>query len=575
MSNPSLVAPKISAGPWSDRVQATLDDWQRDGKTARMWNGDVTLWSGRDENKWIGWMNIVGQQQKQAGVFAEVAADVKGAGFRHVVLLGMGGSSLCPDVLQRTFGAAAGFPRLHIVDSMVPAQIMTVEKQIDIQQTLFIVSSKSGTTIEPNVLKQYFMDKVAQAVGADKAGSRFMAISDPGTKMEQIAKADHFRRTLFGLPTIGGRYSAMSNFGMVPAATIGMDVPAFLDRTQMMVEACSANMPAEKNPGVALGAILGTLTKLGRDKVTVISSPGIASLGDWLEQLLAESLGKEGKGLIPVAEESLGPPSVYGDDRVFAYVRLDKEPSAEQDAAIAALEKAGQPVVRIGLSDRMELGQQFFQWEIATAVSGSILGVNPFDQPDVEAAKIAARKLTSAYEETLTLPAETAVLTEGGISLFADPKNAAALASAAKSKTVAGYLAAHLARIKTGEYFAINAYVEMNDANGAPLQAMRHAVRDSKRVATTLGYGPRFLHSTGQLHKGGPNNGVFLQITSDDVKDLPIPGQKFTFGILKRCQAQGDFEVLAERDRRLLRVHLGPDVKAGLVQLQKMVQGAL
>jgi hypothetical protein len=453
--------------------------------------------------------------------------------------------------------------------------VRSYQRKIDPAKTLFIVSSKSGGTTEPNVFKQYFFELTKQAVGKDQVGSHFIAITDPGTKLYKLAKADRFREIMHGVPSIGGRYSAMSNFGMVPAAIMGLDVPAFLDSTEIMVQSCASSVPPEVNPGVALGAVMGTLAREGRDKVTLVTSPGIDALGAWLEQLVAESTGKEGKGLIPVDREELGPPEVYGNDRLFVYQRLNTGPSKEQDEAVAALEKAGQPVVRITSEEPGDLGQEFFRWEIATAVAGSILGINAFNQPDVEASKVATRKLTEAYEGAGKLPTESPVVKEGEIALFADPRNAAALGSAAGSTSVQGYLAAHLGRIQPGDYFAINAYVEMSEESQKELQAIRHTVRDVKRVATTLGFGPRFLHSTGQLHKGGPNTGVFLQITSDDAEDLAIPGQKYTFGILKRFQAQGDLEVLVERNRRVLRVHLGPDVKAGLGQLREMVQAIL
>jgi len=349
-----------------------------------------------------------------------------------------------------------------------------------------------------------------------------------------------------------------------------------------MVQACSSCVPPELNPGVTLGIIMGTLAKAGRDKVTVIASPAISSLGAWLEQLMAESTGKahpvtgKGTGLIPIDGEKVGPPSAYGNDRLFVYERLVSEPSKEQDAAIDALEKAGQPVVRINVANKVDVGQEMFRWEIATAVAGSILGINAFNQPDVEEAKVAARGLMAYYTEKGSLPEEKAILSGDGFSLFTDGRNADAIATAAGgTKTVEGYLKAHLARIKPGDYFAINAYVEMNDAHEGALQAMRHAVRDKKKVATTLGFGPRFLHSTGQLHKGGPNSGVFLQITCDDAEDVAIPGEKFTFGVLKQAQASGDFKVLSDRGRRILRVHLGKDVAAGLKKLSDIVSKAL
>jgi transaldolase/glucose-6-phosphate isomerase len=562
-------------GSAEQAVKDVLEDWRAGGKVRRLWQKDATLWTGRDEHEWLGWMHVVEGQREHNESFTRLAEDVKQAGFKHALLLGMGGSSLCPDVMRRTFARVDGFPQLRVLDSTVPAQVTALERQLDPAATLFIVSSKSGTTTEPNVFKQYFYERVVKAVGADEAGARFAAITDPGTPLHQLAKRERFRHIFFGLPSIGGRYSALSNFGMAPAAAMGLSVAKFLDNAEIMLHACASCVPADKNPGVALGAVLGALARQGRDKVTLIASPSIASLGAWLEQLLAESTGKQGKGLVPVDDEELGPPEAYGDDRLFVCTAVSSATSPAQDAAVAALERAGHPVVRIMLKDTLDLGQEFLRWEFATAVAGSILGINAFNQPDVEASKVATRKLTAAYEKSGALPAETPMLKEGGLSLFADEQNGAALRSAAKKRDVAGFIAAHLGRLGRGDYFAINAYVQMDDDTRRELQAMRLAVRDARRVATTLGYGPRFLHSTGQLHKGGPNTGVFLQITSDDAQDLPIAGQKYTFGVLKRAQAEGDFQVLAERGRRLLRVHLGADVGAGLKLLREVVAQAV
>ena len=556
-------------------VEAALSDWRSGGKVRRLWRADATLWTGDDEDRWLGWLHVIDGQRDHPEHLQHIIEDTRAGGFRHALVLGMGGSSLCPDVMKHTFGVIDGSPELFVLDSTVPAQIRTIEQKIDPAKTLFIVSSKSGGTTEPNAFKQYFFDRVQQSVGAERAGRQFIAITDPGTSLHKLAKAERFRHIVHGIPSIGGRYSAMSNFGMVPAAIMGVDVPRFLDRTEIMVQSCAAFVPPEVNPGVTLGVIMGTLAQSGRDKLTIIASPAIAALGGWLEQLIAESTGKQGKGIVPVDGERVGPPEVYGDDRLFVYLRLDSAPDREQDDAVAALESAGYPVVRILLEDRIELGQEFFRWEIATAVAGAVLGINPFNQPDVEASKLATRELTSAFEKTGELPAESALLQEHEIGLFTDAANAEAIAAAASARTLEAYLAAHLGRLQSGDYFAVNAYVEMNAQNDSELQALRHAVRDNKRVATTLGYGPRFLHSTGQLHKGGANNGVFLQITSADADDLPIPGQRYTFGILKRFQAQGDFEVLAARKRRALRVHLGPDVHAGLSQLRELVEAAL
>jgi transaldolase/glucose-6-phosphate isomerase len=576
------VAPHVSRQTYSlpadlaASVKTAVDDWRANGKVRRLWQRDASLWTGEDEASWLGWLGITEEQIEHVDDLKKVAEDAKSGGFADVLLLGMGGSSLCPEVLRMTYGKIDGHPELHVLDSTDPAQIRSFEKKIDVAKTLFIVSSKSGSTLEPNIFKQFFFEQVKNAIGAEKAGSRFIAITDPGSKMQQVAESDKFRHIFFGLPSIGGRYSALSNFGMVPAGVMGLDMKKFLDRTEEMVEACASCVPVEQNPGVVLGLILGSAAKAGRDKVTIVASPGISDLGAWLEQLLAESTGKQGKGIIPVYREELGGPDVYGSDRVFAYLRLESGPDAAQDAKINALEKAGNPIIRIAVFDTYDLGQEFFRWEIATAVAGSVIGINAFNQPDVEASKIATRNLTSQYEKTGSLPTEKPILEDKGIKLFTDEKNAAELAKAAgTNKSLAGYLKAHLSRISAGDYFALLGYIEMNEAHENALQAIRHNVRDTKHVATCLGFGPRFLHSTGQAYKGGPNSGVFLQVTCDDANDLPVPGQKYTFGIVKAAQARGDFQVLAERGRRALRVHLGADLASGLKALAAAVKEAL
>src|SRR6267378_1458962 len=560
-------------------VKKNLNDWRASGKVRRLWQNDASLWTSEDEANWLGWLDVTDEQLANTAKLKEFADEVKSAGFSDILLLGMGGSSLCPEVLALTFGQTPGFPRLHILDSTDPAQIRSVEKKIDLAKTLFIVSSKSGSTLEPNIYKQYFFERVQQTVGnkdKDKAGSHFIAITDPGSKVQLVAERDHFRHIFYGLPSIGGRYSALSNFGMVPAAAMGLDTGKFLTRTKEMVDACQASAPVEQNPGVMLGLIIGTAAKLGRDKITLITSPGIADLGAWLEQLIAESTGKLGKGIIPVDREALGAPDVYSDDRIFAYLRLETAADPAQDTKVAALENAGHPVVHIAVSDVYNLGQEFFRWEIATAVAGSILGINAFNQPDVEASKIVTKQLTSEYELTGSLPPEKPLLEEAGFKLFTDDKNAAALANATGSDcSVKSYLRAHLARLGAGDYFALLGYVEMNAEHESLLQSLRMTVRDRKHVATCLGFGPRFLHSTGQAYKGGPNSGVFLQITCDEAQDLPVPGQKYTFGVVKAAQARGDFQVLADRKRRALRVHLGTDVKAGLTKLTELVKQVL
>jgi transaldolase/glucose-6-phosphate isomerase len=478
--------------------------------------------------------------------------------------------------MKRTFGKIDGFPELHVLDSTDPAQVRTAEKRIDFAKTLFIVSSKSGGTLEPNMFKQYFFEQVKRVVGETEAGSRFIAITDPGSKMQHVAEQDRFRAVFYGWPTIGGRYSALSDFGLVPAAIMGVDVPKFLDRSEEMVQACAASVPVEENPGVVLGTILGVAHNQGRDKLTLILSPRIGGLGGWIEQLIAESTGKEGKGIVPVDGEPIAAPSAYGNDRLFVYVRLEAAPDHAQDTAVDALERAGQPVVRIAVDETYDLGEEFFRWELATAVAGSIIGVHPFDQPDVEAAKTATRKLLSEYEQTGKLPPETPSVEGKGITIFARGRNEVSLTRfAGGSPSISAVLKAHVDSIGDGDYFAVLAYIEMNEAHERALQRMRQAVRNKKAVATCLGFGPRFLHSTGQVYKGGPNSGVFLQVTSDDATDLTVPGQTYTFGIVKAAQARGDFLVLAERDRRVLRVHLGQDVAAGLAQVEEALNKAL
>jgi transaldolase / glucose-6-phosphate isomerase len=556
-------------------VKSTIADWQSGGKVKRLWDRDTSLWTGEDESKWLGWLDIVDEQIAQYDTLQKFAKEVQTRGFQHILLLGMGGSSLCPEVLRMTFGRIPHFPELHVLDSTDPAQVKAFEHKIDIPKTLFIVSSKSGSTLEPNIFKQYFFERAKQVVGTDKVGNHFVAITDPGSKMQQVAEGDHFLHIFFGRPSIGGRYSALSNFGMIPAAAIGLDTKKFLERTAEMERACGPGVKVEENPGAVLGIILGSAANARRDKVTIITSPGISDLGAWLEQLIAESTGKVGKGIIPVDREHLASPEVYGNDRIFAYIRLESEVDSEQDAKVTALEKAGHPVVRITMPDTYDLGAEFFRWEIATAVAGAIIGINTFNQPDVEASKIATRTLTSEYEKTGSLPPEKPILEDSGVKLFTDEKNASALAAAASEKSLAGYLKAHLGRVHTGDYFGVLGYIKMNGEHEESLQALRHAVRDAKHVATCLGFGPRFLHSTGQAYKGGPNTGVFLQITCDDAVELPVPGQKYTFGIVKAAQARGDFQVLAERGRRALRVHLGKDLKSGLATLQAAVRKAL
>jgi glucose-6-phosphate isomerase len=557
---------------------AAVADWQSNNKIDRFWKKDPSLWTRDDEAKWMGWIDIVERQQKDLGTFAGLGGDVESAGFSTVLLLGMGGSSLCPEVLAKTFGQQEGFPALRIVDSTDPAQIMAVCNEINLNETLVVVASKSGSTLEPNILKQFFFSQVTRAVGAGEVGNRFIAITDPGSKMEQVAKNDNFRDIFYGDPQIGGRYSALSNFGVVAATTMGIKIDKLLNQAAQGVAGC--RLPLADNPGVRLGLLLGTAHNAGRNKITIFTSPEIHDLGAWLEQLIAESTGKQGKGITPVDREEIGAPAVYGNDRIFAYVRYKGTTDASLDAKVTALEAAGHPVVNFEIEDRYEIFGQFFTWEVATAVAGSVMGINPFNQPDVESAKIETRALTTQYEKTGSLPTRTPFLTgkdDDGVpfKLYATDDYAAKLKAAAPSQSLAGIVRAHLDQLKAGDYFATVAFLPMFEQNEVAIQEFRHKVRDKKRVATCLGFGPRFLHSTGQDYKGGPNTGVFLQLTADHADDVDIPGQSYSFGVVIDAQAAGDLAVLESRGRRALRVHLGRDIGAGLRALNTAFSAAL
>jgi transaldolase/glucose-6-phosphate isomerase len=557
-------------------VATRLKEWNGQGGTARLFEGDASLWTGHDEGDWIGWISIIDDQLSHLQPLRALREEIRREGFDHVLLLGMGGSSLCPEVLKETFGTIPGWPELHVLDSTDPAQVAALADRVDSGKSLFIVSSKSGSTLEPNIFKAYFFEKVTRITGASLAGVRFIAVTDPGSHLEIEAREDRFRRIFSGVASIGGRYSALSNFGMVPAAVMGLDVERLLNGADHMLRQCSPGVPAGNNPGLILGTILGLGARAGVDKLTLVASPGLHDLGAWLEQLVAESTGKEGKGIIPVDRERPGSLEAYGDDRLFAYLRLEEAPDPDQDVFIAALERAGKPVVTIPVETKYDLAGEFVRWEVATAIAGAILGINPFNQPDVEASKVATRALTDKYQKLGTLPSEAPVFEASGLKLFTDPDNWRALTEAVgASPTLDAILKAHLGRLTKGDYFAVLGYLPMTAAHEEALQQLRHRVRDIKRVATCLGFGPRFLHSTGQAYKGGPNTGVFLQVTCDDAKDVAVPGQRYTFGIVKAAQARGDFQVLADRKRRALRVHLGADVAAGLKTLNAAVAKAL
>ena len=545
-------------GALSDSVREEVNLWNEDRRIEKIWSKDALAWTGEDERKWLGWLNVVEEQTKELQRYRDFHTDIEAAGFTDVLLMGMGGSSLAPEVLAITFGKA----NFHILDSTVPAQVKAVEDKLDLSRTLFIVASKSGSTLEPNCFKQYFFDRVSQI--SDEPGKQFVAITDPGSKMEQIAKDDGFRYIFYGDPEIGGRFSALSAFGLTAAAAMGLDVGILLNRASEMVEACRST-DVNENPGAMLGAVLGVSHRHGRDKLTVFTSPEIYDLGAWLEQLIAESTGKSDIAIIPVDREPVVDADEYYDDRVFVHLSVKGGKTDEGVYnKLESLERSEHPMVRIELDSIYHISQEFYRWEFATAVAGWIMGINPFNQPDVESAKIEARKLTDEYEKEGKLPDEKPFFEENGISLFTSDTYAGILQGLTVDKSLAGVLRAHLEEIGKRDYFALLAYVQMNQEHHDLMQQIRERVLDSKSVATCLGFGPRFLHSTGQAYKGGSNNGVFLQITSDDAIDLPVPSQKYTFGVVKAAQARGDFQVLLDRGRRALRIHLGTDVSAGL-----------
>ena len=543
-------AQTVAAGPVAQAASARLEEWGKEAFGRRLWEKDYTLWSAKpvpEITDRMGWLHLPEEMENEVADLTAFREEVRKEGFTHAVLVGMGGSSLAPEVFQRTFGNAAGYPELIVLDSTHPAAVRAVEKRIDLRHTLFLVSSKSGTTTETLSFFRYFWSRLDPA----KRGGQFVAITDPGTPLEKLGAERGFRRIFRAAPDVGGRYSALTHFGLVPAAAIGVDLGALLGRAREMSAACAASVGTRENPGLALGALLGEAARAGRDKLTFVSGAAIGALPVWLEQLVAESTGKNDRGILPVADEPLGEPGVYGSDRVFADFRLSGE--AGDEAKLGPLEAAGHPVVRIRLADRMDIAQEFFRWEIAVPAAGAAIGIQPFNQPDVQLAKDLARK---AMQDGAGKTAP-----EGSVPVRAE--NEAELRRA---------FAAWIGQARPGDYIALQAYLEPKAETTAALEAIRLALRDAKKLATTLGYGPRFLHSTGQMHKGGPNTGLFLQIVDDAEPDLPVPETDYSFGKLIRAQALGDWQALTSRGRRVLRVHVGADVRGGLARLEAMAR---
>lgn len=563
---------RLHAAPGSlqEAVDAALRDADKSELVRRIWRKDAALWKTDESHQKIiknslGWLNVVETLKGQRDELREFAAGIRAGGeFKHVLLCGMGGSSLAPEVLRQTFGKQAGYPELLVLDSTDPDTIHAFGQRIEVAKTLFIIASKSGTTTEPLAFYRYWFEEVGKL--KETPGDNFVAITDPGTLMEKMATDDRFRRIFLNPSDIGGRYSALSNFGLVPAALMGLDIDKLLDRAERTMHACASVVPAAENPAARLGIIIAEAARAGRDKLTVVADASIASFGLWVEQLVAESTGKEAQGVVPVAGERVGTPDVYGQDRLFVSIAVG-ELDAETAAKLKALEAAGHPVVYRKLADAYDLGEELFLWELATALAGARLGINPFDQPNVQEAKDATRQLLEAFAREGKLEEQPTLVSDEILTLYADDETQRALSSS----TVAEAVGAHLTRARDGDYIALLVYLEETDAHDELLQAIRTDLRDATRCATTTGYGPRFLHSTGQLHKGGPDSGIFLQITAPDHVDFAVPRESYTFSTLKDAQALGDFRALSAHGRRALRVHLGADTAAGLRHLRELI----
>jgi glucose-6-phosphate isomerase len=560
-------------------IESALEVLEREHVIRRIWEKEAALWKSDEAHQKIisnalGWLTVVRMMSERTGELEAFSAEVRDAGFTHLMLLGMGGSSLCPEVLRRTFGRREGFPELLVLDTTDPDTIASFERRIDLAHTLFIVSSKSGTTIEPLSFYRYFFHRVTELKG-EHAGENFVAITDPGTLMERQATADRFRRIFLNPPDIGGRYSALSYFGMVPAALMGLDVSELLRRALMAVEACSASVPASANEGARLGCVMGALARRGRDKLTIVCDESLASLGLWIEQLIAESTGKEGKGIVPVAGETPGSAQNYGSDRVFVAIHTG-EIEKELGEKLSMLEESGHPVVYRRLADEYDLGAEFFVWEMATAVAGYLLSINPFDQPNVQESKDNTNRLLEEFKKTGALPQPVALVGEGELKIYGTAARTTQTSPAqVEQAALSSAIIEFISRAASGDYIALLAYIQETAAHDVLLAAIRTYLRDTLKVATTTGYGPRFLHSTGQLHKGGPDTGIFIQLTDDDQTDLPIPGEPYSFSVLKQAQSLGDFSSLADHHRRALRVHLGSETEAGLKKLLDIIRGGI
>jgi glucose-6-phosphate isomerase len=558
---------KVAAGPYAQAFQRRIDALAREDAAARIWRRDASFWGGDAERQRsvadrLGWLDVARRMRAEAGDVRAFAEQIRAERFRDAVVLGMGGSSLAPEVLRQSFGRRESWPALHVLDTTDPATIRSVEQRLDPAHTLFVVSSKSGTTIEALSLFAYFHSVVERAK-ASGAGENFVAITDADTPLQDLARKHGFRRVFTNPGDIGGRYSALSYFGLVPAAVMGVDAEILLDRGTAAADATAD----ARSDALQLGAMLGELALAGRDKATFVVAPKIASFGLWIEQLIAESTGKLGRGVLPVAGEPLGAPQNYGDDRLFVQLRLAGDDVAGQDAAISALTEAGYPAIIIDLDNAHDLGREFFRWEFAVAIVGHVLDINPFDEPNVQESKDNTKRVLEEFQRSGALDAPGADGRGEPVALTSPNEIA--------SVPLEEALRSLMASIREHDYVAITAYIDPTEEADAAFNDMRAVIRDARRAATTLGYGPRFLHSTGQLHKGGPQTGVFLQVTASDERDIVIPAKPFTFGELKRAQSIGDFESLLAHGRPAVRVHLGTDINRGLAAVRDAIRAAV
>lgn len=563
-------------GGYSNALEQGLAIVQEQDILKRLWKHDHTVWKSEPNEiaNRLGWLHVAAEMKEVVPELKRFADEIRESEIQTIALLGMGGSSLAPDVFQTTFGSAERYPDLFVLDSTDPGAILNLLEKIDIAKTIFIVSTKSGSTVETLSLFKFMYTKIADAVGVDQAGMHFVAVTDPGSNLEKLAKKVRFRRIFLNNPDIGGRYSALSYFGMVPAALIGMDIDVLLDRALSVARASSEEVNVNEIPAAKLGIALGELAKAGRDKLTFIISQEIESFGDWVEQLIAESTGKEGVGILPVVGEKLAAPHTYGDDRVFVWFHLKGDDSLTK--AFESLIEAGHPVIEIVLGDVYDIGGQFFLWEMATAIAGQRLGINPFDQPNVESAKVKAREMMAAYQEQGQLPAEAPLFEVDGINVYTIASGISFPAEEdppSLKEIFNGFLGA----ADPGAYFTVQAYLPDTDETYEVLSVLRHGLRDRTGFATTLGFGPRFLHSTGQMHKGDSGNGLFIQITSEKSADLEIPDEagddesSISFGVLIQAQALGDRRALQEEGRKVVRFHLDGDVQGGIQKLTDAV----